>query len=227
MMKQLEAFNFIQNFKHGLYVCTSDSCQFCQDYKQSIEHVDSPYLFVVEAIIQEQKEAIWKLADRIGFPLTLGFWKDNLQFIKRGQPFGEDLQQCLDFLKRFPKTEMSETERNKLVNESSGRCKLALYVFPQDLSETARKAALCAKLEHNELAIDVDAYASDVQSLDDKVRLFAGVLENCKLVVFNIFTTSNYSELAQELMKRYGEDNYGETTIEHREVQEAADSKQS
>ena len=222
MTKIIEALNFIESFKHGVYVCTSDSCGFCEELKKSLSNVDSPYLYAVEAVTEEQKQALWDLADRIGFPQTLGFWKNELKFVKRGSLYGEDLKFVLDFLAKFPKTDMSEDERNKLQKDMSKRCKLALYIFPPGLSKTARMAALNAKLEHNELAIDVDEYTSEISDFEDRVRLFAGVLKFSKLVVFNIFSTGEYSDLAQELMKMYAEDSNGETTIEHREVQEAA-----
>lgn len=225
MPKMIEALNFVNSFKHGVYVCTSDSCGFCEELKKSLSGIDSPHLYAVEAVTEDQKQALWNLADRIGFPQTLCFWKNELAFVKRGSLYGEDLKSVLDFLAKFPKTDMSEDERNKLQKDVSGRCKLALYIFPPGLSKTARMAALNAKLEHNELAIDVDEYASSVSDYEDKVRLFAGVLKFSKLVVFNIFSTGVYSDLAQELLKRYAEDVNGETTIEHREVQEAAESR--
>lgn len=214
----LEAFNFLSSFKHGLYIFTSDACQFCQDYKKSLEHVSSPHLYFVEAVTDEQKDAVWAELKRVGFPLTVGYWKNQIRFIKNGQIFGEDLNDALKFLDRFPKYPISEDERNKLANELAKECKLALYIFPPGLSETARKAALNAKLEHNELAIDVDEYARDVPELEDKIRLFAGTLKFSKLIVFNVFKTDRYSELCTELMRRFMEDDYGQEAIEHRSV---------
>ena len=214
----LEALNFVNGFKHGVYVCTTDACQFCQDYKQSIAHIDNPNLYFVESVTDEQKDAVWGLLKRVGFPLTACFWKDDLKFVKNGQPFGEDLNEIMKFLDRFPKDGYSSEERNKLANERAKECKLALYIFPPDLPETARKAALNAKLEHNEIAIDVDDYAKDVPDIEDKIRLFAGMLKFSKLVVYNIFSTDKYSDLSQDLLRRFMEDVDAKEAIEHRTI---------
>lgn len=50
-----------------------------------------------EVSTDEQKKAIYQIAGRTAFPLTMGFWKNELKFVKLGQLFGDDLSSALKF----------------------------------------------------------------------------------------------------------------------------------
>jgi hypothetical protein len=226
--QKMGAHEFIVGFKHGLYVCVSDTCQLCMDYKQDLKTVDSHHLMLVEVSTDEQKKAIYQIAGRTAFPITMGFWKNELKFVKLGQLFGEDLSSALKFLERFPKDPFTPEELAMLQKDVYKRCKLAYYVFPPGTGKEARMAALNAAFEHDELPMDVDKQPGLPDGPDDRVKALSGMLAHAKLVIFDIFKTAEYSEVATKLIAKFMEDkDYGETTVEHRTLQEAAQAQQS
>ena len=220
-MQKITAQSFILGYKHGLYVFVSDTCQFCVDYKRDIERIDSPYLYIVEVVTESEKQVIWELLDRIGFPLTAGYLDNEIKFVERGQRFGNDFTQLVKFLEEcFPKTAMSNDELLKRQKAASREFKTALYVFPPEFSEEARKAALNAAKCYDELAIDIDTHPGLPDDPTTKVRVLSKF--GRKIVIFDVFETNEYSDTANLLMQKFTEDmKYAKTTIEHRTFQEA------
>ena len=225
-MKRLNTQSFLQSYKHGLYLFLSDSCAFCQDYKRDIERIDSPYLYIVEVVTEEEKQAIWDLLDRIGFPLTAGYLDDEIKFLERGQRFGNDFTELVKFLEEcFPKTAMTEDELLKRQKAASKTFKLSLYVFPPEFDETSRKAALCASNRYEEIAIDVDEHHGLPSDPETRVRALRKLAQ--KIVIFNVFETNQYSEVGCRLMQEIGKDmKYDKTSIEHRTLQEAVEASE-
>lgn len=220
-MQKINAQRFILGYKHGLYVFVSDSCQFCMDYKKDLERIDSPYLYIVEVTTDEEKKVIWDLLDRIGFPLTAGYLDNEIKFVERGQRFGNDFTELVKFLEeRFPKEPLSQEERLKRQKAASKEFKTALYVFPPEYSEEARKAALNVAKCYDELAIDIDTHPGLPDDPTTKVRVLSKF--GRKIVIFDVFETNEYSDTANLLIQKFTEDmKYAKTTIEHRTFQEA------
>jgi hypothetical protein len=220
-MQKINAQSFILGYKSGVYAFVSDSCQFCIDYKKDLERIDSPYLYIVEVATDEEKKVIWDLLDRIGFPLTAGYIDNEIKFVERGQRFGNDFTEIVKFLEeRFPKEPLSEDELLKRQKAASREFKTALYVFPPEYSEEARKAALNAAKCYDELAIDIDAHPGLPDDPTTKVRVLSKF--GRKIVIFDVFETNEYSDTANLLIQKFTEDmKYAKTTIEHRTFQEA------
>jgi hypothetical protein len=220
-MQKINAQSFILGYKSGVYAFVSDSCQFCIDYKKDLERIDSPYLYIVEVATDEEKKVIWDLLDRIGFPLTAGYIDNEIKFVERGQRFGNDFTELVKFLEeRFPKEPLSEDELLKRQKAASREFKTALYVFPPEYSQEARKAALNAAKCYDELAIDIDAHPGLPDDLTTKVRVLSKF--GRKIVIFDVFETNEYSDTANLLIQKFTEDmKYAKTTIEHRTFQEA------
>ena len=220
-MQKINAQSFILGYKSGVYAFVSDSCQFCIDYKKDLERIDSPYLYIVEVATDDEKKVIWDLLDRIGFPLTAGYIDNEIKFVERGQRFGNDFTELVKFLEeRFPKEPLSQEEMLKRQKAASKEFKTALYVFPPEYSEEARKAALNAAKCYDELAIDIDTHPGLPDDLTMKVRVLSKF--GRKIVIFDVFETNEYSDTANLLIQKFTEDmKYAKTTIEHRTFQEA------
>jgi hypothetical protein len=223
--QKMSAENFIIGFKHGIYIITNDACQICEDYKREIIEINSAHLHFVEAVTDADRQAIKEIVGRGGFPLTVGFWMNQVRFVKGGILYGKERIETFKFLEKFPDRPLKPEELEELKRAVSRVCKLALYLFPPGTDETARKRALNESYEHDELPIDVDEAlrrADPSSDLTEKMRLFRGVVGFSKLVVFDIFTTSDYGEVGTELMKMKLEDaEYGKAPIEYRTLQEA------
>lgn len=224
--QKMGAHEFIMGIKHGVYVLVSDACQFCQDYRKDIEKIDNHYLKIVEVSTDEQKQVVWAMLDRVGFPLTAGYWENELKFVERGQRFGNDFNKIVKFLERFPKEPMSQDELAKLKKDVSKQFFLSLYVFPPETPISDRNSALCAAYRYDEVAIDVDMHLGLPTDQDDRVKALRKI--GRKIVIFNVFETSKYSDTATTLIQKTTEDKeYANTTIEHRTIQEAAEALKS
>src|SRR5574344_568504 len=125
--QKLSAESFLIGFKHGLYVITNDSCQICADYKKDIEYINNCYLYFVEVSTNIEKQAIYQIADRTVFPLTLGFVDNELKFVKVGQLFGEDLSTAFSFLKQLGEAPVSAAEVCKRIERMGNKCGLGVY----------------------------------------------------------------------------------------------------
>jgi hypothetical protein len=211
---------FFSELLNGLYVFVTDSCEFCMDYRKDLDRLSSPWLKIVEVNRDDEKNEIWKWLDRVGFPLTVGIRDSEVKFVKRGQRFGNDFTELVEFLKTFPEQPLSEDELLKRQKAASKEFKTALYVFPPEYSEEARKAALNAAKCYDELAIDIDAHPGLPDDPTTRVRVLSKF--GRKIVIFDVFETNEYSDTANLLIQKFTEDmKYAKTTIEHRTFQEA------
>ncbi len=218
--------DFVLGVRHGVYVFVSDACEFCRDYRKDIEKIDNHYLKIVEAATDEDKKVIWAMLDRGGFPLTAGYWENELKFVERGQRFGNDFDKIVKFLERFPKEPMSEQEIEKLKKDVSRQFSLSLYVFPPETPISARNDALSAANHYDEIAIDVDMHLGLPIDTEERVKALRKI--GRKIVIFNVFETSKYSDTATMLIQKTAEDGeYANTTIEHRTIQEATEAVKS
>lgn len=218
--------DFVLGVRNGVYVFVTDACEFCRDYRKDIEKIDNHYLKIVEAATDEDKKVIWAMLDRVGFPLTAGYWENELKFVERGQRFGNDFDKIVKFLERFPKEPMTEQEMEKLKKDVSRQFSLSLYVFPPETPISARNDALCAANHYDEIAIDVDMHLGLPMDTEERVKALRKI--GRKIVIFNVFDTSKYSDTATMLIQKTAEDGeYANTTIEHRTIQEAAEAVKS
>lgn len=217
---------FFSELRNGLYVFVADSCQFCMDYRKDLERLSSPWLKIVEVNRDDEKNEIWTWLDRVGFPLTVGIRDNEIKFIERGQRFGNDFTELVEFLKTFPEQPLSDDELLKRQKAASKTFKLSVYVFPPGYDETSRKAALCAAKRYDELAIDLDEHLGLPDDEELRVKMMTKLAQ--KVVIFDVFETSEYSSAATLLMQKIAEDmKYAKTTIEHRTLQEAAEAVKS
>ena len=223
--KVISVDDFLKSYKNGLFVFVTDSCGFCHDYRKELEILKSPWLKIVEVNRDDEKNAVWEWLDRVGFPLTVGIMDNELKFIERGQRFGNDFSELSEFLKLFPEQPLSPEELLKRQKAASKDFKLALYVFPPEFDETARKDALCASNRYDEVAIDVDEHPGLPDDKDLRVRALKKLAQ--KVVIFNVFETNQYSEVGFLLMQEFGKDmKYAKTSIEHRTLQEAVEASE-
>ena len=223
--KVIAVTDFLSSYKNGLFVFVTDSCGFCQDYRKELEILKSPWLKIVEVNRDDEKNAIWEWLDRVGFPLTVGIMDNELKFIERGQRFGNDFSELSEFLKLFPDQPLSNEELLKRQKAASKDFKLALYVFPPEFDEMARKDALCAANRYDEVAIDIDEHPGLPDDKDLRVRALKKLAQ--KVVIFNVFETNQYSEVGMLLMQEFGKDmKYAKTSIEHRTLQEAVEASE-
>lgn len=205
MIQKINAQTFLEDsFRNGVFVFVSDSCQFCEDYKKDLERVDSSFLFIVETVTEDEKKAVWRVLDRIGFPLTAGYLDNDLKFIERGQRFGNDFSKIVNFLKKFPKEPFSQEDLYKRQKAVSGALKVALYVFPPGCDKNSRMTALNAAKQYEELAIDVDEHPGLPEDIQFRVNALLKIAD--KVVIFNVYETEKYSECVTELLKRVTED---------------------
>ena len=200
--QKLSAESFLIGFKHGLYVITNDSCQICADYKKDIEYINNCYLYFVEVSTNIEKQAIYQIADRTVFPLTLGFVDNELKFVKVGQLFGEDLSTAFSFFKQFGEAPLSSSEISKKIDRIRNKCILSFYLFPEDTTIEQRNKEIEGACARNELPIDIDSFNLKI-SIEDKERMFETNLATAKLIVYDIEKTDRYSELGMKILTDY------------------------
>ena len=109
--------------------------------KKDIEYINNCYLYFVEVSTNIEKQAIYQIADRTVFPLTLGFVDNELKFVKVGQLFGEDLSTAFSFLKQFGEAPLSSSEISKKIDRIRNKCILSFYLFPEDTTIEQRNEA--------------------------------------------------------------------------------------
>ena len=226
--QKISAHDFILGYREGLYVCVQDSCQLCQDYKRDIEKFESHYLKIVEVATDEQRRAIYDLSGRSAFPITMGFWQNELKFVKLGQLFGDDLTDALKFLDLFPKEPRTPEELAVLQKRSSKRFKLTYCIFPKGTASEDRISSANGSYEREEICIDIDEHPGLPADVDQRLEALSGLLRcGAKLAIFDIFRADEYSETGTRMIQRLMEDrDYGaDAVIEHRTIQKAAEDR--
>ena len=77
---KMSAENFILNFKHGVYVFVSDSCEYCKEYAESIKIINNCNLHIVECVLESEKSVIYQLTGKGALPITAAFVDNELQW---------------------------------------------------------------------------------------------------------------------------------------------------
>ena len=88
---------FVLNFKHGIYVLTSDACHICQDYKESISYINNANLYFVEVLTEQERDIVYEMTERSVLPLTVCYKDNKLKYVKAGQLFDTQLK-CISVL---------------------------------------------------------------------------------------------------------------------------------
>lgn len=201
--QKISTTTFLDSYKHGVYIFVADSCQFCKDYLDNISFLDSSFLRVVEVVTQEEREAISKVINRIGFPMTAGFWDESLKFVKGGSLYGKDVTEVKTFLEDFPQDPIPPEREIALKESRARKYVFAVYIFPPRYDSKTREVylkELC--LDQNEIGVDADNfYGSTGDPKLDAEILYRSLK---RIVVFDLFKTKEYSPTATELLALYG-----------------------
>lgn len=197
--QKLEFNKFITGLKHGVYVITSDTCQICRDYQADISRINNHYLYFVECVTQEQKNLVQALADRAAFPMTIGFYDNELKFTRLGHRFGDDWLEIENFLKQFGDAPLTPEQIEEKTRKIKNKCQLAYYIFPPGFM--FKDQVLSQGYKYNELPIDVDGFGQQAP-LEEIERMFDGNFHHAKLIVFDAHTTDEYSSIAKYLLKK-------------------------
>lgn len=194
---------FLLGLKHGVYIFTNDTCQFCKDYKASIEHVNNANLYFVECILEEEKDIVYKLTSRMTMPITAAFVDGELQWSRVGQLFGEDLEEVLAYLNdTFGTAPLDEVEKQKKIAMVTHRCVPTFYIFPPNTTQEKRIEALKEAPKYNEFPIDVDSF-NFIEDMNIRERMFSSNYGASNLVIFNIESTDTYSDFAKVVIDGY------------------------
>lgn len=194
-MNQLSFDKWLLEFKHGVYVFTSDSCNFCEDYKKTIKNINNQNLYIVETVLEKQKDVLLQITGRNTIPLTACYWENELQFVRAGQLFDSQLVEIFEFLKKFPNNPISESEKQIILDKQKNKCELTLYVFPNDLDKSVVLTKLSEAESINETAIDVDSIGTLIVDNEKRLRMIESMFPFFNLVVYSD-SDKTYSELA-------------------------------
>lgn len=196
--------SFLLNYKHGVYVFVSDSCQVCVDYKLSIEHINNKNLYIVEVLTKDEKTALARLINRTAFPSTVAFKDNQIEFVRMGMLFETQLLEFFDFLKEIGDEPLSDEEIKKRLDKENRKCVLSYYIFPYDITDEARNEHMLKSIEYNEMPIDVDMFVKDM-SYEDKLHMLDSNLFDINLVIFddNNSSMNKYTKLGQKIIINY------------------------
>lgn len=193
---------FMLGYKHGVYVLTTDSCEICHKYKQSIEYINNGNLYFVDVITAEDRDYAFRLTQRGSFPLTVVFWDNQIEYVRLGQLFELQLEEIFASLKKFGDKPLTKDEQERRMQAIRNRCELSYYVFPPELDPTIREQLIYTAIKHNELPIDVEALCPNLEP-NERYRLFEGHMPFSKLVIFRDKNTNTYSGFSQRIITGY------------------------
>jgi len=193
---------FMLGYKHGVYVLTTDSCEICHKYKQSIEYINNGNLYFVDVITAEDRDYAFRLTQRGSFPLTVVFWDNQIEYVRLGQLFELQLEEIFASLKKFGDKPLTKDEQERRMQAIKNRCELSYYVFPPELDPTIREQLMYTAIKHNELPIDIEALCPNIEA-NERYRLFEGHMPFSKLVIFRDKNTNTYSGFSQRIITGY------------------------
>lgn len=195
---------WLTSYKHGVYIFTSDTCSFCEDYKKSIEYVNNCYLYFVEVNKENEKKILAKHVKRTALPITARY-KDNVcEKVQAGQLFETQLKEVFEYLKPFGNVPLSNDEIKKRLDEQHNTCFPTFYVFPPDCPQETKNKIMNSCFDHRELPIDVDLIAPDLP-LRTREFILKGQYYNTKLVIYRDAKTNIFSPLAQSVILNYSQ----------------------
>ena len=196
--------DFALGYKHGVYIFTTDACDWCKRYKQEIEYINNHYLYFVEVQTTRQMDLLEKIVGKSAYPITAGFVDNVLKFSRTGVEWEEQQAKIiLPFLKQFGNAPLSEAEIQKRIEKQKNKCMLTLYVFPTNADEADRamwNERLCA--EYNETPIDVSSVGGQLPD-EEKERLLEGLYATAKMVVFRKGEHSTLGPFENKIMLGY------------------------
>lgn len=196
--------SFLLGIKHGVYIITNDTCEICEAYKKEIEYINNYNLYFVEAVTDSEKNAIYQLTQRTAFPITVGFLENEIEFVRLGQLFGEDLDYVLNFLNNnFKNSPLNESDQQKLVSRIKNKTYFTYYVFPENTDENKKISIMSDSIKNKEFPIDVDSLNNLNMSDDDKMLMITSNAKFTKLVIFDLEITDNYSTLSRNVIHEY------------------------
>lgn len=214
---KMSASQFILNLKHGVYVFVSDSCEFCKDYAESLKYIENCNLHIVECTTDTDKSAIYQITGRSVLPITAAWYDNELQWVTLGQLYVEEegsdplqegewsINKVVKYLQdTFGDKPLTTEEIAEKTEACSKHCIPTYYVFPPNTSTSVKRQMFEKAYEHNELPFDVDNVAS-IENLSDKDRyiMLKSNIATFKLVVFDVSSTSVYSDVANRLLADY------------------------
>ena len=190
---------FVLNFKHGIYVLTSDACHICQDYKESISYINNANLYFVEVLTEQERDVVYEMTERSVLPLTVCYKDNKLKYVKAGQLFDTQLKQIMSDLKEFGDVPLSDAEIRVKLEKERTKCKLAYYMFTNTIDTETRKEIVSKGIYYNELPIDVDSVAPNL-TLEQQEHLFEGQIPFAKFIMFKDGKSNLFSNLSTKLM---------------------------
>lgn len=176
---------FANGYKHGVYVFTQDTCHICHDYKERIKDINSAYLYFVEVTTDEEESKLIEMIDSVGFPVTVGYFNGDIDFVRRGGLYEADISEVVKYLKRFGDKPLPADEIVRRKEKLKTRCEFTYYIFPTTVSEEVRSEWLNKyAIKFCELPIDVSKVGVGL-SLDEREHMLEGNYRYVKMVVFD------------------------------------------
>lgn len=194
--------SWLNGYKHGVYVFTTDTCSYCQKLKKEIEYINNHYLYFVEVSLQAEKDILYKKTGRVSLPMTV-FYKDgDMKEAILGKLHEHQIQKVLDFLKPFGDAPLPPDVVAKRMEELKTACRFTYYIFTQTTTDEQRKAIIEKAIKHNEFPIDV-ANSFSSMSLEDRFHLLSGEIKNVNLVIYKDGKSNLFSDLCQKVLMEY------------------------
>ena len=184
--------NFLMGLKHGVYIFTKDGCQACEDYKREIAWENSCFLYIVETTTEEERNILAKLVGRNGFPVTVGYWENEIKFVDTGIKYEKDWVQIHKFLERFPTKPLTIQETQTIIEKQKNRCLLTYYAIPEKITGSDRQAIIDRGYTYNEFPIDIDSVCPSVPN-NERERMLEGCYHFAKLVLWKGGPYSNFT----------------------------------
>lgn len=202
---------FMLGLKHGVYVFVNDSCEFCHSYQESLRYIDNANLHIVECTLESDKSTIYQLTGKGALPITAAFIDGDMQWSTLGELYelsDDDEDWTLTKLAKylndtFGKAPLTPDEITQKLATIKQHCSYAFYIFPPNTSNEAKQLAFSKAFEHGEVPIDIDLIDSlDIDRKQKEIMITSNVAIT-KLVIFDINTTTNYSDLAKFVISAY------------------------
>lgn len=200
--------NFLLGYKHGVYIFTRDTCDYCERYKQEISYINSHYLFFVEVTTAQEMALVEKILNRSAYPITAGYEDNVLKFCRIGIEFEtQQAQVILPFLKKFPPNPLTPAEIERRIEKQRNRCMLTYYAFADGIDPNKIMDWQCYRCsKFNELPINISTVGLQC-SADERFRLLEGQLTNAKLVVFTDNEHKRLGDFEQKVVIAYANAN--------------------
>ena len=193
-MKKISFESFITGFRHGVYVFVNDSCQACNDYAKTLEKIDSEYLFIVECILDSEKEIIKNMVNKMVFPLTVTIDKYEIIAVEPGILFEKQLEDIFNVLDYFKKNKISDENIKLLSARYNNKCKTIFYICPK-YYEKEEKIILDKLKEMKLIGLNYNSFNISLSS-----NILFDIIENMEIIIFKNKERKLYSTLNLEII---------------------------